>query len=273
MSSRNALSVVEQQYGSLEELAYYILENKQEALDESLPLVKRAEAVELPLLVFARILGDPMFRQLLRANLVNQSYGLAEEEAHIKHMVKVAVNEERKVVTNKGAIAWVDQLPTDVIQAGKYLNELRGTPVEGRRDSAFNGVVVNFEVNDGDLKVSFGDADKRTATPVTLEAEVHRPGRAGDLPPEPVPASRPQPARLPAASRPADDVGLGAFYGDSAREADEAHALAAKREGSQERSSEEEKRPMKLWPGPQRGRGLSAKTRNLLYNHRPPYDD
>src|SRR5690606_33558821 len=69
MSSRSALSVVEQQYGSLEELAYHILENKQDALDETLPLAQRAEMVGLPMLVFARILQDPMFRQILRADL------------------------------------------------------------------------------------------------------------------------------------------------------------------------------------------------------------
>lgn len=265
MSSRSALSVVEQQYGSLEELAYHILENKQDALDETLPLAQRAELVGLPMLVFARILQDPMFRQILRADLVNAAYGLAEEEHHIKAMVKVAKNEPRVVVTNKGNIAEVDQMPTDIIAAGKYLNELRGTPVETKRGSAFTGVTVNFE----NVTIAVGkDEDDRT---VTIETDLHRPGRAGDLPPVAVQGRGAAAVPLPAASGSADDAGLGTLYGDSAREADEAHALAAKQQGKEEPGVKRS-----LWPGFDRRRNVRTSHRREYrrqLEQRPEYDD
>lgn len=252
MSTRSTLSVIEQQYGSLEELAYHVLEEKQEALDETLPLAQRADAVGLPMLVFARVLADPMFRQMLRADLVNKAYTLAEEEAHIKHMVKVAVNEPRTVVTNKGNLAEIDQLPVDVISAGRYLNELRGTPVEGKKDSAFKGVVVNFE----NVTVTVG-ADEPTEA-ITIEAAAHVPRRAGDLPPEAVPARRPEAVPLPAKPRPTDDGVLGDFYGDSAREKDADYELARRSESEPKRPDDEPPRHVNggrawgLFPGTRR---------------------
>lgn len=268
MSSRSALSVVEQHYGSLEELAYHILESKQEALDETAPLARRADAVGLPMLVFARILADPMFRQLLRTDLVNRAYTLAEEEAHIKHMVKVATNEGRTVVTNKGNLVKVDQMPSDVINAGKYLNELRGTPVEGKRESAFKGVVVNFE----NVTITVGGDD--AAESRTIEVDAHTPRRAGDLPPDAVPRRNPATVPLPAPDSPPVDSVLGDFYGESAREKDEADALARKVEGDSPGSPERPRTP--VWPGTRRNyvtRNIKRYHRTYREREKPPYDD
>jgi len=271
MSSRSALSVVEQQYGSLEELAYHILENKQDALDETLPLAQRAEMVGLPMLVFARILQDPMFRQILRADLVNSNYGLAEEEHHIKAMVRVAKNEPRTVVTNKGNLAEVDQMPMDIIAAGKYLNELRGTPVEAKRGSAFTGVTVNFE----NVSIVVGKAeDDRT---ITVETDVHRPSRAGDLPPAAIQGRGSASVPLPAATSKTDDAGLGTLYGAGAGDEDDAHTLPARREGEEGRKGPlvaepvNNGKPLGKWPGLVRRKSSAANRRVEI--QRPPYDD
>lgn len=268
VNKRSALSVVEEKYGSLEDLALYILEERREALDETLPLAKRAEAVGLPMLVFARVLADPAFRQLLRADLVNRAFTLAEEEHHIRQMVKVAIGEPKTVVTNKGNLVEVDQSPTDVIAAGRYLNELRGTPIEGKRESAFRGVVVNFE----NVQVSFGAEPPSE----TVEAYVHRPRRAGELPSGSGHASADAPARLPAVVGPGADAGLGAFYGDGAKEADEAHALA-RAEASREEGAMRPEQPYDallkrrgLWPGTKR---QHARRVDAFVARRPPYED
>lgn len=265
--SRSALSVVEQKYGSLEELAYHILESKDEALDESLSLTERADAVDLPVMVFARVLQDPMFRQLLRADMVNKSYGLTEEEYHVRHMVKVAMGEQKTVVSNKGHVVLVDQAPTDVIAAGKYLNELRGTPVETKKDSAFKGVVVNFE----NVTVNVGKAEGDE--PITLEAEVHRPRRAGDLPSAAVPTGGAASVPLPGQPRTSGDSLLGDFYGDSAREKDEADALAQKQQGETP-DGREEVRPLRRrgkWPGALRR--LEKRAQSVEQASKRPYDD
>lgn len=219
MNSRNALAIVEQEYGSLDELAYVILDQKQEALDESLSLTERAAAVNLPLTVFARVLSSPIFRAMVRADMVNNVYDFTAEEHHIRHMSKVAAGDSRKVVTAKGDIAFVDQAPTDVIAAGRYLNEMRGTPVE-TRTAAAGGITINIQqVRPEEDRAEVLDA----------QVVVHQPRHAGELPSSAVPGGSATPDAVPLLPGKGLDADFGAFYGESAAEADVDSQTAEKR--------------------------------------------
>ena len=131
----------------------------------------------------------------------------------------------------KGTFGEVDQAPADIIAAGKYLNELRGTPVESKGGAGGGaGITINIHNanNESPERVEVTDV----SFAVQDAPDVHRPARAGQLPPPGV-LGRGSPAAPRAATQlgSGGDGGLGALYGESAEEADEAAEIARKREG------------------------------------------
>jgi hypothetical protein len=230
MNERSAIQLVEQTHGSMEDFVVHLLEDCPDALDEMLPLVKRAEAAGLPLPVFSRLLSSGQFRQIIRGELVNRTYTLLDERDHIEAVKKVAINHARTVATAKGEVVEVDQNPADVMQAGRYLNEARGTPMESKGSGGFGGITIIIGHADR------GDSDDRT---IEVDAQVvpgqHRPGKAGQLPPPGVLARSGVAARLGPGERPAPDPSVGAFYGSEAEEEDEDHAIAEKVSGRPQR--------------------------------------
>lgn len=236
MNERAALAVVERDFGSMEDFVIDLLSAKQDALSPDIPMVKRAEIAGLPLPVFARIVSSSHFRQLLRVDLVNQLYDMQAESKHVETIVGVARGKSKKVMSASGAIGEVDQSPTDVIAAGKYLNELRGTPVE-KTQSQSPSIVINI-----------GKADPRTdqnETTINVDVESYRPQRAGQLPPsgvrersgETIPGHELPSARM--------DPGLSTLYGEGAEDAEEDHAIAEKQ--SRDEEPEPKEKPRKGW--------------------------
>lgn len=216
----------------MEDFAIALLGERKAALDESLPLAKRAEIAEVPVTVFARIISSPQFRALIRIDLVNSVYGIESEREHIMHVGRVARGGQKTVATASGNIAEVDQNPGDVIAAGKYLNELRGTPIE-KAQSQSPSIVINIGGADAGVEID--------GTPtVELDAESYRPQRAGELPPR---AAR---ARFGAATRSDPipeshlDSDLGSVYGPNAEEQDEDWKIAQK----QQRGEPEDDKPV-----------------------------
>lgn len=258
MNTSNAIAIVEQKYGSIEELGYLILEEKRDALDESLSLPVRAEAVGLPVTVFARVLASPAFRSMLRADLVNTRFGFTEEEKHITHMVGVAQGEERRVMNSKGDIGYVDQAPGDVINAGKYLNEMRGTPIE-EKTSTGRSIIVNFHMASG------GDDVPRT---IDVTPNVYQPSRAGELPPAAVLSRTGTPALDAKPTQPRVDVEFGTLYGEGAKEKEADLDLAALPPAREDLN---DGRPKTLWPGNPTRRKLAV--RLAVQRTRPAYDD
>jgi len=232
MNTATALTVIEREYGSVEEFAYRLLSDPElrVALDDAQPMTKRAEIAQLPLGVFARVIASPAFRTILRADLVNQAYGLEAEAQHVRQMSKIAQGEKRLVMNAKGNYGEVDQAPTDVIAAGRYLNELRGTPVESKSAALGGGITINIHNanNEAPEQVEVTDV----SFSVQDAPNIHRPARAGQLPPSGVLGRGTSAAPRAATELGAgSDGGLGAIYGESAEEADEAAELARKREG------------------------------------------
>lgn len=254
MNERNALAVIDRDYGSMEDFAIAVLSEKAEALDESLPMAKRAEAVGLPIPVFARILASPQFRALLRMDLVNTAFGIDTERRHVEHMAKVASGARRLTMSPSGKMGEVDQTPTDVIAAGKYLNELRGTPVDKGQASA-----PSLVINIGGIPV--GERISVETPTIDVDVEHHRPQRAGGLPPEAVRGRFGPSVQNPALPKSNVDEALGSLYGERAQEQDEDHALAEKQKRGEEPVNGESEQPVpdrrgqwnRRWPG----RGLS----------------
>ena len=223
MNERTAIAVIERDYGSLEDFVIGLISDKREALNDNLPLPKRAELAGLPLPVFARVISSPQFRALLRIDLVNTAFSIDSELRHIQKVASVATGEPRLTMSPSGKIAHVDQAPADLIAAGKYLNELRGTPIEKATQSA-HSIIINI-----------GKAEDNDATSITIDAEAipYQPQRAGGLPPSGIRTGIATPKLSGSAPQPTMDKELGHLYGAGAEEADEDHALAEKRKLTQ----------------------------------------
>ncbi len=227
MNERTAIATVEKTHGSLDDFVLHMLEKCPKALDENLSIGKRAASVNLPTGIFSRILASPQFRQMMRTDMVNRAYNLDAERTHVHAVVKVAKGDFRVVATARGEVVEVDQNPADVMAAGKYLNEARGTPMESR-GSGGGGVIINIGNPGQPVTMEVRDDGR------TLESapQSHQRARAGGLPPAGV-LGRSRPTALSRAeSDAAGGASLGTLYGPTATEADEDHRLAQKVAGS-----------------------------------------
>lgn len=262
MNETKALAVIETEYGSLEEFAYAVLSqpHMRPALDETESILTRAEASGLPVNVFGRIINSAAFRSILRTTIVNRSFGFHDEERHIKEIVSVAVGEDRKVMSPRGEIGLVDQAPGDVIAAGRYLNELRGTSVEQKGGGGGNISIQILNANGEQLEAT-------TSVAVETPAGGHTPRGAGALPPPGVlqrgsralpgsqSAAAPTDSAVPSRQHPeqpaaqsADALLSGAAAGSSPRAADQEgsiHSETQRRAMSQVEQGMSERR--RLW--------------------------
>lgn len=210
MNATKALAAIEEEFGGVEEFAYAILTHpkKNLVLDETESITTRAEAVGMPILLFSRIMSTPAFKAALRTAIVNSNFGFFDEEKHIQEIVKVATGEERKVMSPKGTIGLVDQAPGDIIAAGRYLNDLRGTTVDPKGGGA-GGSTISIQI----LNANQETVEAATRLTIEQDTEVHQPRRAGALPPRGVlergSRSVPNPAPTPGVEGPTGD-GAGA---------------------------------------------------------------
>lgn len=242
MDSRS-IAIVDDAYGGVDGFVQALLADENDvALDDALPMTVRAEAAGLPLSVFAQVVRSREFITLLRAGLVRREFGLQVEAEHIQQVAKVARGEQRRVMSARGTFGDVDQAPTDVIAAGKYLNELRGTPVERTPQSA--GVSFNINIENALVSVevehdssALGEVDHR-----------HSARRAGDLPPAGVLGRSGQAVREQLGSGTANfDRELGVIYGpDSEQEAYDHEVAERTRKYQERRTSSESQDPDSL---------------------------
>lgn len=184
MNDTKALAVIEQEYGSLEDFAMTLLadtDKAQVALDETESIILRADACGLPVRVFSRVVNSPMFRTALRTAIVNSEFGFFDEQKHIKEITKIATGHERKVMSPKGSIGMVDQAPGDVIAAGRYLNDLRGTSVDQK--GPVGGNSINIQIVNAQVESDPTDTATAGRGTIEVQAAVHQPQRAGALPP------------------------------------------------------------------------------------------
>ena len=183
MNESRAITAVEEAYGSLEDLVYFILSEHPEVLEDNLPLAKTAALLNLdPNIAHFLLSRSGRFRMLVRADLVNREFSMMAESAHIHEVVKVATNQGAERMTAKGDIVSIDHMPSDIMAAGKYLNDYRGTSLQQEKSRVSLGVQVNF-IGVGDDGAPIVDVEAVESDAPREELPRHRPARAGDLPP------------------------------------------------------------------------------------------
>lgn len=182
MNNAKALALIEDEYGGVEEFAAAVLTHPQKnlILDETESIIRRAEVLGLPTIALSRMLSNPAFKASLRTAIVNSNFGFFDEEKHIQEIVKVATNHERTVMSPKGTIGHVDQAPGDVIAAGRYLNDLRGTTVDPKGGPG-GGSTISIQILNANNEAVQAVADVQVSAEAT--APHHTPRRAGALPP------------------------------------------------------------------------------------------
>jgi len=184
MNESRAIAAVEDVYGSLEELVFFILSEHEDLLEGNTSIGTLSSTLNLdPNVAHFLIHRSNKFRAIIRSDLVNREFDIMAESAHIHEVVRVATNEGASRMNAKGAIVEVDQSPADVMAAGKYLNDYRGTSIQPEKGRVSLGVQVNFigVAGEGgpiiDVEAIEHDEDERPALPR------YRPARLGDLPP------------------------------------------------------------------------------------------
>lgn len=183
MNESRAIAAVEETYSSLEDFTLYVLSECPEVLEDDLPIAKIADLVNLdPGVAHFVLTRSTRFRMMVRSDLVNREFTLGAESRHIKEVVGIAKNDGVMRMTAKGDIVSVDHQPADIMAAGKYLNDYRGTSLQQEKSRITLGVQVNF--------IGIGDEDGPTIDVQAVESDTerqelphHRPARAGDLPP------------------------------------------------------------------------------------------
>lgn len=182
MNERVALEQVTDKYGSLEEFALFCLTDGKAILQTNVSITKKAKVsgVDADALNFI-LQNSEKFRALMRSVLVNKEFDLAQERNHVKTVVGIATNAGRKVVTNKGNTVSIDNTERGVLDAGRYLNELRNTPVKSGEGSNTAPVTIIFGAAGGEQKELDDDGKTITVDGGTLKR--HSPLKAGALPP------------------------------------------------------------------------------------------
>jgi hypothetical protein len=179
-TEKKAVEYVEEAYGSMENFAIFCLTEGTKVLDSAVGVVERAKIAGLPVNALAYLITkSPKFRLVMRSAIANTQFGLLEEQEHVQTVVGIARNKGRKVVTNKGNTTMVDNTERGIIDAGRYLNELRGTPL----DSSQKGVNVGVNVVFGQAEAALDHDPGRTITVAGHQINPHKPLRAGALPP------------------------------------------------------------------------------------------
>ena len=141
MNESRAIAAVEESYGSLEDLVYFILADCPEVLEGNLTLDKLSSTLRLdPAVAHFMVNRSNRFRMLVRADLVNREFDLLAEGTHIHEVVNIATNQGASRMTAKGEIVNIDHAPTDIMAAGKYLNDYRGTSIQQDKQRVSLGV-------------------------------------------------------------------------------------------------------------------------------------
>lgn len=189
MTEQRAIKLVEAQHGSLEEFAIFCLTTGRDVLDPSENPLKRKKLARVPLSAVETLSQSAKFRKLMRAHVVNRTFGVMEEVAHVEEVVKIALNKGRVVASPRGEAVRVDNTERAVIEAGRYLEERRDLALSTKEAGTKVGVQVVFVgAADGDSRTvdAYGQTIPTEGRP-TLSGEVievHRPLLPGQAPPE-----------------------------------------------------------------------------------------
>lgn len=181
---RDAVRVVEELFGSLEEFGAWCVFDAPDMLNPDVSLPKKSEISGVPIGALGCLLGRSVkFRGVLRGALANQVFDVMAELQHLRVVAGIAQNEGKRVLTRSGDIAKVDNSESGVMEAGEYLNRYRGTPVAGGASSGGNTLVLNFQ---GAPAQPSPELEERTVTVAGKPLGVHSPLKAGSLPPKAV---------------------------------------------------------------------------------------
>ena len=164
MREDKALALVEQKWGSLEEFGWDLLTECPEVLDDDYDLLAVGQKLGIDAAPLGRILRGTAFRSMMTRLAVAREYSFNDEIAHVRTIRADAVNEKKNTDTR--------------IKARQHLAVLEGKPLQTSTGGGNQGLV---------LQINFGTAGAQPAVAGderTIDVEVHKPARAGDLPPE-----------------------------------------------------------------------------------------
>lgn len=198
MREDKALALVEQQFGSLEEFGWQLITEHPEVLDDDYDLIALSQKLGVDAGPLGRILRGSAFRSLMTRLVVANEFTIRDEMEHVKTIKADALNPKRNTDTR--------------IKARQHLAVLEGKPLNNSQTGNSGMVLqINFAQPASPPQV---EGDERT-----IDVEVHRPARAGDLPPA---GARRRRAEEPTDGRSTHGVTVGGeldFYSDEGQAA------------------------------------------------------
>ena len=177
-----AIKKVEERYGSLEEFIAFVITDYPDLFTPKYTPKHREQITGIKAHLLASVKGSVRFRRLASSEIVHQQFDLNREMEHVRVVVE-------KSVDSLGDVK-------DVIAAGRYLEERRGTPLNQGERLALPSIVINTGP-----QLHLYEGDEHATIPTTS----YRPKIFGDEPPITVKdraltSGGPQPFALPEAA-------------------------------------------------------------------------
>lgn len=210
MREDKAIALVEDKWGSLEEFGWDLLTECPEILAGDYDLMTVSQRLGVEPGPLGRILRGSAFRSLMTRLVVANEYTIQDEIAHVKTIKLDATSAKKNTDTR--------------IKARQHLAVLEGKPLQASGGGNQGMVLqINFGMPPAQPSVA---GDERT-----IDVEVHRPARAGDLPP---PGARRRRSEEPADGRTVNGVPMAGELDFDSEESPYAKAGSGEAEGAKE---------------------------------------
>ncbi len=157
MKDSEALAVVEQKFGTVEDLAWALVNDHPEVFGEDYNLVAVAKKLKLPSNALGRILRSEAFRSVMTQIVVKHEFTLLDEVQHVKSVKKDALDSKNSLDVRT--------------KAREYLAMLEGRPFRG-------GEQVGTAI-----QINFGHPSEVNYE-VRPDSTSFKPKRSGELPPK-----------------------------------------------------------------------------------------
>lgn len=165
--------LVEERYGSLEAFAVFILEEHPDLFTPKYTPKHREKITGIPAKHLLTLKGSLQFRRLISSEIIQREFGIETEIEHVR------------VVVAKSTDPLADV--KDIIAAGRYLEERRGTPLGVNERQVLPMIQINtgpqlYWYGDGDAQAQALDGPSIRGLPPSR----HKPKVFGDEPPDAV---------------------------------------------------------------------------------------
>lgn len=159
MSGSEAIALVEKEHGSLEAFCYNLTLNYPEFTSGAHSLDKKAKKTNLPPAAIVALMTSKDFQRRLRETATMAMYSLEDTVEHIAAVVDAAKGQGFELA---GGVK-----PMDAINAGRYLEELKGTPLKREQEQGGLSIVVNI----GPQLNAYGELVESTKDEYTIDMQ------------------------------------------------------------------------------------------------------